>query len=427
MLKTYQSENGRTSGIHRKYEQVAIITSGYLPVPPTKGGAVENIIYNLIRENERFHACDFTVYSIADQNDETFRHTRICQIRTGILTRMLDRMLYFIAKQVFRREHLISYRYFFQRMAFMRKVGKELQAHSYGRVVLENNIIMFRALEYRDNFEKYRGKIYYHAHNELGKTLGYEKYLRQAKKIIGVSDYITRCFQKLTGAQTTEYETVHNAIDEKLFEKRISQAERDALKEKLGIDSRYPILLFAGRMIKEKGILELLEALYGLEEECFTLLVAGNTFFNVDVKDSFGEQLKQLAKKIRGKIIFTGLIPYPEMYQYYQLADICILPSVWQEPCGMTMIECIVSGTPLITTRTGGIPENATEATILLETNNLEEALREQLHKYLSDPQELRKLKEKTAKCTYRHGTIAQYYHNFIRALDIEDRQGESL
>lgn len=407
--------------------EVAVITSGYLPVPPTKGGAVENIIYNLIKENETFHACDFIVYSIADQNRERFRFTKIRQIRTGMLAGMLDRITYFFAKNVFRKKQLISYRYFFQRMEFMRKVGKELQAHSYGRVVLENNIVMFRALEYRDNFEKYKGKIYYHAHNELGKTLGYDRYLKQAKKVIGVSDYITGCFQKLAGTQTTEYETVHNAIDEKLFQKRISQAEKDALKKELGIDPKYPVLLFAGRITKEKGILELLEALFGLEEEQYTLLVAGTTFFHADVKDSFEERLRRIAGKIRGKIIFTGFIPYPEMYQYYQLADICILPSVWQEPCSIGVIECIVSGTPLITTRTGGTPENTTEATILLETDNLVGALKEQLHKYLSDPQELRKLKEKTAKCTYRHGTIAKYYHNFIRALDIEDRQGESL
>ena len=30
--------------------KIAVITSGFLPVPPTKGGAVENLLYNLIRE-----------------------------------------------------------------------------------------------------------------------------------------------------------------------------------------------------------------------------------------------------------------------------------------------------------------------------------------------------------------------------------------
>ena len=31
---------------------LAVITSGFLPVPPTKGGAVENLLYNLVKRNE---------------------------------------------------------------------------------------------------------------------------------------------------------------------------------------------------------------------------------------------------------------------------------------------------------------------------------------------------------------------------------------
>ena len=89
--------------------EVAVVTSGYLPIPPTKGGAVENIIYNLIRENETFHACDFTVYSIADQNRERFRFTKIRQIQTGMLAGMLDRMLYFFAKNVFGMRQMIVF------------------------------------------------------------------------------------------------------------------------------------------------------------------------------------------------------------------------------------------------------------------------------------------------------------------------------
>ena len=34
-------------------EKIAIITSGFLPVPASKGGAVENIVVNLLNENEK--------------------------------------------------------------------------------------------------------------------------------------------------------------------------------------------------------------------------------------------------------------------------------------------------------------------------------------------------------------------------------------
>ena len=47
---------------------LAIITSGFLPVPATKGGAVENIIINLVKENEKSkNDIKFTIYSIFDE------------------------------------------------------------------------------------------------------------------------------------------------------------------------------------------------------------------------------------------------------------------------------------------------------------------------------------------------------------------------
>ena len=45
------------------------------------------------------------------------------------------------------------------------------------------------------------------------------------------------------------------------------------------------------------------------------------------------------------------------MPSIYQLGNIAVLPSMWEEPAGMTMVEAVVSGLPLITTNSGGIPE----------------------------------------------------------------------
>ena len=47
-----------------------------------------------------------------------------------------------------------------------------------------------------------------------------------------------------------------------------------------------------------------------------------------------------------------GLMP-----SIYQIGNVAVLPSMWEEPAGMTMVEAVVSGLPLITTNSGGIPE----------------------------------------------------------------------
>ena len=47
---------------------IAIITSGYLPLPPVKGGAVENLVQLLADENEQKNKLDLTIFSIYDKN-----------------------------------------------------------------------------------------------------------------------------------------------------------------------------------------------------------------------------------------------------------------------------------------------------------------------------------------------------------------------
>lgn len=53
------------------------------------------------------------------------------------------------------------------------------------------------------------------------------------------------------------------------------------------------------------------------------------------------------------------------------MSDICVLPSIWDDPAPLAVIESLVSGKPLITTRSGGIPEYADEqSAIILERSD---------------------------------------------------------
>ena len=54
------------------------------------------------------------------------------------------------------------------------------------------------------------------------------------------------------------------------------------------------------------------------------------------------------------------------MPQYLQLADIAVLPSIWDEPFGLTIAEVQAVGLPIITTSRGGIPEIVTEQNAVL-------------------------------------------------------------
>ena len=93
--------------------------------------------------------------------------------------------------------------------------------------------------------------------------------------------------------------------------------------------------------------------------------------------------------KVKDRIIFTGFVPYNTMPDYLQLADIAIIPSVWDDPFPTTVLEAQAMGLPIITTRRGGIPEEVTEENALILTTDdyFVDNLTESIKTLYSDPE----------------------------------------
>ncbi len=56
---------------------------------------------------------------------------------------------------------------------------------------------------------------------------------------------------------------------------------------------------------------------------------------------------------------------------YLKTADIAVVPSMWEEPFGLTVIEAMAAGLPLITTYSGGIPEICNGVAILVDRKHI--------------------------------------------------------
>ena len=56
-------------------------------------------------------------------------------------------------------------------------------------------------------------------------------------------------------------------------------------------------------------------------------------------------------------IKFSGYVPHKELYQFYQASDLQIVPSIWDDPAPLVVLEGILSELPVISARSGGIPE----------------------------------------------------------------------
>ena len=193
-------------------------------------------------------------------------------------------------------------------------------------------------------------------------------------------------------------------------------------RQSLGYSDDDFILAFSGRLIPEKGILELVEAMSMLKDEPnIKLLVMGSSFFAGDTNndDAFIMELKSRTSEIGERICFTGYIRHELIPDYLRLSDVAVVPSTWDDPFPTTVLEGMAAGLPVITTNRGGIPEMVTNQNAIVIpypgdfTGNLAQAIR-----YLYHNEEERKYMGEVSATLSRNYTKEIYAKNFFEAID---------
>ena len=109
-----------------------------------------------------------------------------------------------------------------------------------------------------------------------------------------------------------------------------------------------PVIVFAGRLVKTKGVKELLEALSMVRYE-FKAYIVGT--------GPEEKRCRRLAHRLGlgGEVEFTGW--HNDLESYFEKADIAVFPSVWQEPFGQVGTEANGYGLPVVGFDSGGVGE----------------------------------------------------------------------
>lgn len=115
-------------------------------------------------------------------------------------------------------------------------------------------------------------------------------------------------------------------------------------------------VVYVGRIVQEKGVRELVEAFTGLSVADAGLLIIGDGPDRAKVQADVGRFAS--ADRIR----FIGAVPNEDVHGYLQHAAVVVLPS-WYEERGRVLLEAMAVGTPVVATRTGGIPATVRDGT----------------------------------------------------------------
>lgn len=405
-------------------EKIAILTAGTLPVPPVKGGAVENLINLLINENENENKVQFSIFSIFDKDavieSKKYRHTNFIFIKVPCFIKILDYLVYIWFTKIVRKDKEMSYRMIVSRLYYIFATGLILHRNNYSRVVLENHATLYLCMKLFYNYKKYCGRYVYHAHNELSGFYGCLREIKNTDIIIGVSNYvIERVKGQVNGfSSQTKFAVLKNKINREEFLSKVSKYKESEIRKKLKIKNNTQIVLFAGRMNKEKGIDILVKAWNHLDLSNSVLLIVGSYYFNSAMKNSkYQRELNSLITKSKN-IKFTGYIDYKEMPNVYAIANLIVLPSIWDDPAPLTVIESLTMGKPLITTYSGGIPEYATShnSILLKRDENIVASLAIAIKNVLSSFKLQKKLKDQAMLDT-KNWTSEEYFKDFLSIL----------
>ena len=343
--------------------KLAVLTCGMLPIPAVQGGAVENLIDFYLEYNNKKRLHDITVFSPLNAEAET--HSALSSDVNHYTFIDTTSMKARIGRRIFKFTHSPSdyYNYFIE--YYFEKVYRQLKRVDYDYIILEN----CPGYAYKLSQRGYNNLIL-HLHNELlhSNSKYHDIIFNSLVKVLTVSDFIKK---RVSTIQPSEkIQTVYNGIDIHHFSARESS---EVNRQTIGFSETDFVIVYSGRINKDKGVSELIDAMLQLEKfPTIKLMILGSSFFNDSTgEDVFINNLKNKAEAIKDRIVFTGFIPYRQVPAYLHIADIAVLPSMWEEPFGLTIVEAMAARLPLITTRSGGIPEICEGVATIVDKENV--------------------------------------------------------
>lgn len=122
-------------------------------------------------------------------------------------------------------------------------------------------------------------------------------------------------------------------------------------------------IIYAGRLLKIKGIELLINTFMRIEDPSIKLIICG--------KGKLAEYVKEAVQK-DGRIEYCGHLSQNELNIKYKEASFAVIPSLWDEPFGRVIIEANQYGLPVLASNRGGIPEivNTIKGGILFDDNS---------------------------------------------------------
>ncbi|GGF89924.1 glycosyltransferase family 4 protein [Paenibacillus aceti] len=204
----------------------------------------------------------------------------------------------------------------------------------------------------------------------------------------------------------------------------LGESLRQARLADFGWENR-KVVLYVGRLLPTKGVHHILNAWPAIQEQVpdAMLIVVGSAFYSAQRETGYVRKLKKLAEPYQDRIVFLPYIEYPKVADWYNLADVVVVPSGEEEAFGLVNVEAMAAAIPVVAANTGGIPEIIDDGRsgFLLPSEGLSYRLAERVTYLLGDEDLRRRMGcagRELARIRFRWQHTAKRWGDLIRGTD---------
>ncbi|MCC6019313.1 MAG: glycosyltransferase family 4 protein [Candidatus Verstraetearchaeota archaeon] len=327
--------------------RVIQLSSDVLPTPPKYGGAIETYVWNISKFLSHM-GVEIHVISVGD-SEKTIAINKNLYIHTYRLPYV--NVLRIPGAAIYKNAPFLAIKLSEVLSRIERRYGSIDVVHSHYPSTALASLI------WRKIFGS-KALFVLTAHGEYTGNILDRFIFSNYDVICAVSNYIRQQIIRKFSVDSTKIKVLHNAVDTDLF--KFDEIRAKMIREKLGIQNE-PLLLYVGRIIPEKGLGKLIKIMPLILSEFpeAKLIIVGPKGDFSGERSQYFSYISHLIKslKIESSVIYLGSLPIPELVGAYSAADVCVVPSIWNEPFGLVILEAMACSKPVVAFNVGGIPE----------------------------------------------------------------------
>ena len=396
--------------------KICVIMGGVMPVPAVCGGAIETLITSIAKQYSSEDGFALTICSVyhpeAVKAAKQYPAVRFFWTHTRSVKNLFLHAIFLGVRMTTGKCIRSMQRHY-------NEIAELFQREKFDLIIAEGGdtqaITDIAKGYHRDQFVNHV-HIHYLPPENVVKNYGH---------VIGVSEFVTKEYLKVCQMPVTAH-VLKNAINVERFSRTVSEAQKRSVQTKLGLSEQDSVILYVGRIIEIKGVLELMQAVTGIEDQQVKLLIIGSANSGKWEFSPYERKVKKLAEQNRDRIIFIGYVDNAEVYQYASVAGAQCMPTLIEEAAGLVLLEAMAEGLPLIATKSGGAMEYIdNNIALVIERENIVENLKTAICYMKGHPEERKRMSERARILSKQYDESA-YYQNFcqlIREILIENAQ----